>query len=41
LYKQKTKENTQYLYVNQGLGTIGYAGRLNMPPEITLLVLRQ
>ena len=29
----------QYLYVNRGLGTVGFPGRLDMRPEITLLTL--
>jgi hypothetical protein len=29
----------QYLYVNRGLGHIGYPGRIGMNPEITLLTL--
>ncbi len=29
----------QYLYVNRGLGYIGFPGRVGMPPEITLLEL--
>lgn len=29
--------NGQHLYVNRGLGFIGYPGRWGMPPEITLL----
>ncbi|HNS18009.1 MAG TPA: metallophosphoesterase [Bacteroidales bacterium] len=29
----------QYLYVNRGLGAIGYPGRVGIKPEITLLVL--
>jgi predicted MPP superfamily phosphohydrolase len=29
----------QYLYVNQGLGTIGYAGRIGIKPEITIFTL--
>ncbi len=29
----------QYLYVNRGLGAIGYPGRVGIRPEITLLVL--
>lgn len=29
----------QHLYVNRGFGYIGYAGRVGMPPEITLLEL--
>lgn len=30
----------QKLYVNRGLGTIGFPGRVEMRPEITLLILR-
>jgi predicted MPP superfamily phosphohydrolase len=33
------KEGDQYLYVNRGLGTIGYPGRVGMPPEITVFEL--
>jgi predicted MPP superfamily phosphohydrolase len=29
------------LYVNRGLGTVGAAVRLGVPPEITLLTLRR
>ena len=29
----------QSLYVNRGLGTIGFPGRIEMPPEITVLTL--
>ncbi len=31
----------QYLHVNQGLGFIGFPGRIGMPPEITVLILRK
>jgi predicted MPP superfamily phosphohydrolase len=31
----------QYLYVNRGLGVIGYPGRIGIWPEITLIVLNQ
>ncbi len=31
------KEGRQYLYVNRGLGWLGFPGRLGMRPEITLL----
>ncbi len=31
----------QYLYVNRGLGTIGYPGRIGETPEITLFTLRK
>ena len=33
------KSDNQYLYVNRGLGTIGFSGRIEMDPEITLLTL--
>ena len=29
----------QYLYVNRGLGVIGFPGRIGMPPEITVISL--
>ena len=31
----------QYLYINRGLGVIGYPGRIGMPPEITLITLKK
>jgi len=31
--------DNQFLYVNRGLGTIGFSGRIEMNPEITLLTL--
>ena len=31
----------QYLYVNRGLGWLGFPGRLGMRPEITLIELKQ
>lgn len=31
------KNNNQYLYVNRGLGWIGFPGRLGMRPEITFI----
>ncbi len=31
--------NKQYLYVNQGLGCVGFPGRIDMNPEITVLTL--
>jgi predicted MPP superfamily phosphohydrolase len=33
------EESGQYLYVNRGLGFIGYAGRIGMRPEITVFEL--
>jgi uncharacterized protein len=33
------KEGHQYLYVNRGLGWLGFPGRLGMRPEITLIEL--
>ncbi|WP_231928651.1 metallophosphoesterase [Formosa sp. Hel1_31_208] len=34
------KVGRQYLYVNRGLGWLGFPGRLGMRPEITLIELR-
>lgn len=34
-------EKNQYLYVNRGLGYIGYPGRVGMPPEITVIELKK
>lgn len=34
-------ENNQYLYVNRGLGFIGYPGRVGILPEITVIELTQ
>jgi predicted MPP superfamily phosphohydrolase len=34
------QKGRQYLYVNRGLGFLGYPGRVGILPEITLLVLR-
>jgi predicted MPP superfamily phosphohydrolase len=31
----------QYLYVNPGFGFIGFAGRIGVPPEITIITLRK
>lgn len=41
LYSRQNRENgeDQYLYVNRGLGAIGYPGRVGILPEITLLEL--
>jgi predicted MPP superfamily phosphohydrolase len=35
------QEGSQHLYVNRGFGYIGYPGRIGMPPEITILELKQ
>jgi predicted MPP superfamily phosphohydrolase len=35
------KEGNQYLYVNRGLGTVGFPGRIEMKPEITVLTLHR
>jgi hypothetical protein len=37
LYEIPAGDKTQYLYVNRGLGTIGYPGRVGILPEITLI----
>ena len=34
------KHNQQYLYVNRGLGWLGFPARIGMRPEITLLELK-
>jgi predicted MPP superfamily phosphohydrolase len=34
-------EGRQHLYVNRGFGYIGFAGRVGISPEITLLELRK
>jgi hypothetical protein len=44
LYKEWAgmyQEKNQYLYVNRGLGFIGYPGRVGILPEITLLELKK
>lgn len=35
------QSDNKYLYVNRGLGTIGFIGRVEMRPEITLLTLHR
>jgi predicted MPP superfamily phosphohydrolase len=35
------QDNNQYLYVNRGLGFIGYPGRVGILPEITVIELRK
>lgn len=35
------KEKNQYLYVNVGLGNIGYLGRVGIRPEITEIILKK
>jgi len=39
LYKNENNAKKQYLYVNRGLGMIGYPGRVGILPEITLFTL--
>jgi len=39
LYANPATDNPQYLYVNRGLGMIGYPGRIGILPEITVLEL--
>jgi len=39
LYEIEKHGNPQYLYVNRGLGMIGYPGRVGILPEITLITL--
>ncbi|GAA5031264.1 phosphoesterase [Marivirga lumbricoides] len=33
--------NHQHIYVNRGYGYLGYPGRIGMPPEITIIELKQ
>jgi predicted MPP superfamily phosphohydrolase len=42
LYSERNKSTgeKQYLYVNRGIGTIGYPGRVGILPEITLIELQ-
>ena len=35
------KEGDQQLYINTGLGSIGYPGRVGMPPEISVFTLNR
>ncbi len=39
LYQSELAGKPQYLYVNRGLGMIGYPGRVGILPEITLITL--
>ena len=41
LYADSTGGATRYLYVNRGLGTVGYEGRIGISPEITLFFLHR
>ncbi|NCA75433.1 MAG: metallophosphoesterase [Alphaproteobacteria bacterium] len=41
LYKTNDGTSSQYLYVNQGLGTVAYAGRIGIDPEITVFTLKK
>jgi predicted MPP superfamily phosphohydrolase len=41
LYQNPGSGATQYLYVNQALGNIGYAGRIGIMPEITVIILKR
>jgi len=40
LYTNPAPGTDQYLYVNQGLGNIGYSGRVGILPEITVIILK-
>jgi hypothetical protein len=39
LYETPAGEKPRFLYVNRGLGMIGYPGRVGILPEITLITL--
>ncbi|MCX6251110.1 MAG: metallophosphoesterase [Bacteroidetes bacterium] len=38
--KSRIGNSPQYLYINRGLGSIGYPGRIGIWPEITLITLK-
>lgn len=35
------QQGNQYIYVNRGLGFLGYLGRVGIPPEITVMTLKR
>ena len=35
------QHHSQYLYVNRGLGWLGFPGRIGMRPEITCIELKR
>jgi len=35
------QELGQYLYINRGFGFLGFAGRVGIPPEITVFELKK
>ena len=35
------KSGEQYLYVNAGLGYLGFPGRIGIRPEITVIILHR
>jgi len=39
--KPVQNSHPQYLYINRGLGSIGYPGRVGIRPEITVITLRR
>jgi len=42
LYRYESKKGeVQYLYVNRGLGHLGFPGRIGIRPEITLIILQK
>ncbi|MEI6436028.1 MAG: metallophosphoesterase, partial [Bacteroidota bacterium] len=41
IYRNAKSPYPQFLYVNTGLGNIGYAGRIGILPEITLITLKK
>lgn len=41
LYSDTSGNHVRYLYVNRGLGTVGYSGRVGIAPEITLFFLKR
>jgi predicted MPP superfamily phosphohydrolase len=41
LYRKEGSPVIQYLYVDEGIGCIGYSGRVGILPEITLFTIRK
>jgi uncharacterized protein len=39
--QERPQERPQYLYVNRGLGFLGYPGRVGILPEITVMTLKR
>lgn len=40
-YAKKTDEKIKVLYINDGIGCVGYPMRIGAPPEVTLFILKR